>query len=456
MNTRKAVIIGIGLLALLAGLWALRGRREKSISAWSAGGGLPAPERAFKYMPDSRNPQTRAAANASRSDAVAAAAAASGEQEERAAAGSARPRLKTTAAGTAGSGDGDWGGGGTDTFMLASGSGSGAGAAADGGGGKGDGLGGGGSSSAGKIKTAGGGTAAGGGGGAAAAAGGHGAAASDGRLSRFSVKFDGKDQEPAHSFQTQRGKPAESASGPVLRYASADTVDVFSDMEGLESDETMDIDGKEHKLATQLMTGEAVEITGPSVDGMMPVFIPGQNIRGWVPEDRMSGDASLAASFPVRRIEPRGGLGGADPLREAFVKETAQLEGVPYKWGGRSPRGVDCSGMVQLAASYVGMGRVVPRTSRQQKAAARPVNPAKLEKGDLVFTSKTKDRRISHVVVYIGDGMIREAPQTGSVVQSRSFARRYGFSPEQAAQGYDHARGFKSGKYYVFFGSFFE
>jgi len=242
----------------------------------------------------------------------------------------------------------------------------------------------------------------------------------------------------------------------VLRYAAADTVDVYSDMEGLESDETMDIDGKEQKMATQLMQGEAVELTGPSVGGMMPVFIPGQNIRGWVPEEQMSGDSALAASFPVRKIKPRGPGDSASPLREAFVKETAQLEGVPYKWGGRSPRGVDCSGMVQLAASYVGMGRVVPRTSRQQKAAARPVNPADLQKGDLIFTSKTQSRRISHVVVYIGDGMIREAPRTGSVVQSRSFARRYGFSPAQAAQGYDHSRGYKAGKYYVFFGSFFE
>jgi len=254
------------------------------------------------------------------------------------------------------------------------------------------------------------------------------------------------------------GKKTETPSvegETVYHYISDDVVNVYSDMEGLESQDIKTVGGKKLRLGTQLLKGEKVTINGPVRGGMVEVYVPGQDMRGWIPASALSGDRGLAKSFPVRKIAPGRGPKASNPLREAFVQETAKLEGVPYVWGGRSPRGVDCSGLVQLAASYVGLGRFVPRTSRQQKANSRPVHPRDLRRGDLVFTSKRRDRRISHVVVYLGNGMIREAPRTGSVVQSRNFARRFGFDPSQV-QDYDHNSGVKHGKYYLFFGTYFK
>lgn len=245
---------------------------------------------------------------------------------------------------------------------------------------------------------------------------------------------------------------------PVYHYVKGKVVDVYSPDKELPSKQTKVVNNKEMKLGTQLLAGEKVSVTGPPTDdGYVPVYIPGQNMTGYVPAEQLSLDRGLAKNFPVRQIDPQPGPSGKNPLREAFVEETAKLEGVPYVWGGRSPKGVDCSGMVQLAASYVGMGDIVPRVSRHQKAASKPVHPRDLKRGDLVFTAKTssKERKVSHVVVYLGDGMIREAPRTGLSVMTRPFAKRFGVAPEQI-KDYDDNKGVRSGKYYLFFGTFFQ
>jgi len=98
----------------------------------------------------------------------------------------------------------------------------------------------------------------------------------------------------------------------------------------------------------------------------------------------------------------------------------------PYVWGGTTPDGFDCSGLVLYCYRKVGIS--LPRTSRQQFTAGAYIPPDRLdllEPGDLVFFGRDGDPgRIHHVAIFIGDGKMIHAPQTGRKVSVDSFLDR--------------------------------
>jgi cell wall-associated NlpC family hydrolase len=106
-----------------------------------------------------------------------------------------------------------------------------------------------------------------------------------------------------------------------------------------------------------------------------------------------------------------------DPVRNQIVFTALQMVGVPYRYGGATPTGFDCSGLVQYA--YRNAGLSVPRTSREQLGASRPVPLAEARPGDLLFF-RSKDW--SHVGIYVGEGRFVHAPSTGKTVSVASFA----------------------------------
>lgn len=101
---------------------------------------------------------------------------------------------------------------------------------------------------------------------------------------------------------------------------------------------------------------------------------------------------------------------------QGAVAAAMSMQGVPYVWGGASPQeGFDCSGLMMWA--WAQAGRSLPHSSRVQYDVTRRVSAAELQPGDLVFYYSP----ISHVAMYIGNGMIVHAPNSRSVVRTASM-----------------------------------
>lgn len=103
---------------------------------------------------------------------------------------------------------------------------------------------------------------------------------------------------------------------------------------------------------------------------------------------------------------------------QAAVGAAENYLGVPYVWGGESPSGFDCSGLVQYVYRQVGVN--LPRTSQEQALVGTPVpSLADAKPGDLVFFagSDGTDANPGHVGIYIGNGEMIDAPYTGTDVQ---------------------------------------
>jgi peptidoglycan DL-endopeptidase CwlO len=87
-----------------------------------------------------------------------------------------------------------------------------------------------------------------------------------------------------------------------------------------------------------------------------------------------------------------------------------QYLGVPYLWGGSTPDGFDCSGLVAYVYAQLGMG--LPHFAAAQWGLGVPVPVTELQPGDLVFFDA-----LDHVGIYLGDGEFVDAPHTGSFVR---------------------------------------
>ena len=93
----------------------------------------------------------------------------------------------------------------------------------------------------------------------------------------------------------------------------------------------------------------------------------------------------------------------------------------PYRWGGNSRRGIDCSGFTKAVYQYQGIR--LPRNSRQQAQTGIFVRD-QLKFGDLIFFSKYFNKHITHVGIYIGNGNFVHSSCTKGVTIS-SLNQRY-------------------------------
>ena len=109
----------------------------------------------------------------------------------------------------------------------------------------------------------------------------------------------------------------------------------------------------------------------------------------------------------------------APPARYGGVVGIAmRYLGVPYRWGGASPSGFDCSGFTMYVFAQVGVS--LPHYTGSQWAMGSPVSRDQLQAGDLVFFNG-----LGHMGIYVGGGNFIHAPHTGDVVKISSMTGWY-------------------------------
>lgn len=110
---------------------------------------------------------------------------------------------------------------------------------------------------------------------------------------------------------------------------------------------------------------------------------------------RSSGDATQAKGSP-----------------DGVVSYALSLQGAPYRFGGTSPAGFDCSGFVAYVYSSTA-GVALPHSAEGMYSHGRPVAESELRQGDLVFYNTSK-RSLSHVGIYIGNGQFVHATSSNT------------------------------------------
>jgi cell wall-associated NlpC family hydrolase len=115
--------------------------------------------------------------------------------------------------------------------------------------------------------------------------------------------------------------------------------------------------------------------------------------------------------------------------RDAFLRDAApNWIGIPYRWGGSTRRGIDCSAFVQQYVRET-LGIELPRTTASQRYEGVPIDKDELQAGDLVFFRR---RGVRHVGVYLSEGdFIHASSSRGVTISNHSssyWTRHYWMS----------------------------
>jgi murein DD-endopeptidase len=102
-------------------------------------------------------------------------------------------------------------------------------------------------------------------------------------------------------------------------------------------------------------------------------------------------------------------------LSSQAASHALKMVGRPYRYGGASPSGFDCSGLVMY--SYKQAGVVLPHGTDKQRAASRLIKVSELRRGDLLFFNQ-EGKKYGHMGIYVGDGRFVHAPSSGKSVRS--------------------------------------
>lgn len=168
-------------------------------------------------------------------------------------------------------------------------------------------------------------------------------------------------------------------------------------------------------------------------------LLAGSVAGAWsAPADGGTNTGAVTGTGPdsvVRFIQEAGVLAGSEGGGELMgqmrgvasdlVVSAMQFLGVPYKRGGTTVNGFDCSGLTRHVFEN-SLGMILPRRSRDQARSPSllAIRKDELRPGDLVFFN-TMRSAFSHVGIYVGDGKFIHAPRTGSKVRVEDMREAY-------------------------------
>lgn len=139
------------------------------------------------------------------------------------------------------------------------------------------------------------------------------------------------------------------------------------------------------------------------------------NIDKYVPSLSNQGSASTTTAAKDNYSASAPAKPAASSTGQKVVDAVYSKIGAPYAWGATGPSSFDCSGLTSWA--YAQAGKQIPRTSQAQSSGGTPVAISDLQPGDIVAYYGGA----SHVGIYVGNGKIVDALNSGTPVSERSL-----------------------------------
>ncbi|WP_444971496.1 NlpC/P60 family protein [Streptomyces sp. SAI-25] len=172
------------------------------------------------------------------------------------------------------------------------------------------------------------------------------------------------------------------------------------------------VDQQKRLVAEQQKQRDAVQGKLRKVEGLLATLSAEQlaQLAGLEQQGVAAAQRELVASGALSTVRPPTRQGG-----DAIAFAIEQI-GKPYVWGAEGPDSFDCSGLTSQA--WAAAGRPVPRTSQEQWRQLPKVPVSSLRPGDLVVYFP----KATHVALYIGDGLVVQAPRPGAKVKVSPLA----------------------------------
>lgn len=168
----------------------------------------------------------------------------------------------------------------------------------------------------------------------------------------------------------------------------------------------------EQRVADPTLTEGTTKVKSEGTNGVKEVVREVVEINGEAVEK------TVISETVVEPSSPKIVAYGTKPKVSGVVAIAKDYIGVPYKWGGTTPKGFDCSGFTQYVFRKAGVS--LPRTSSAQGKVGTKVSRSELRAGDLVMFP-------GHVGIYIGSGKFIHSPSPGKSVRIDDLSTRKNF-----------------------------